>query len=300
MAFWNKSASEPKAEAPLACSFCGKTQQQVQQLIAGPACYICDGCVRLSMDLVEPAVEVPAPQPSEAALRTAMATRVCGLRPQISLLARITAANAQGDGRPPTVLLVGAPGVGKTALCEALVEGCGLPAAHAHVHRITATGYIGADLENIVQQVVLAAGDHRHHADRGLLVLEDLHHLGLRSPVATLARDVGGRDVQPHLVRLLDRRVLYLPDDPAQRLHPMQSAAQYDPAGLLVLLTCRLDALPDGCTHRHRSHPGAARPGRPGGAHGPARRRGARGGGHRTPAARGLPHDGTPGPYGAR
>jgi hypothetical protein len=164
----------------------------------------------------------------------------------VALLARLVGADATSAAPPPTVLLVGPAGVGKSALCRALVRGCGVPAAHAHAHRMTATGYIGADLENVVQEVVLAAGLEPERAARGVLVIEDLHHLALVPPLDTVTRDVGGRDVQPHLVRLLDRRPLFLPPDPTSRVHPQAPGAPFDPAQLLVLLTCRMDEVPEG------------------------------------------------------
>jgi hypothetical protein len=247
MAFWSKKP-DAAAPPPLTCSFCGKTQQQVKQLIAGPSVYICDECVAMCNDIVVDRTEAarePDPPPSLEALKLSLATRVKGHEALRLLLARTITHAAVATKPPPVVLVVGPAGVGKTALCAALVETCGIPAAHAHVHRMTATGYIGADLENVVQEVVLAAGKHPARAERGLLVLEDLHHLGLRAPSRSLTRDVGGRDVQPQLVRLLERRLLYLPPDPTQRVHPQVPTPPFDPSQLVILLTCRLDAVPD-------------------------------------------------------
>ncbi len=245
MGFWNRSPAAD--EAPLACSFCGKKQTEVAQLIAGPTVYICDDCVRISMDIVvektTPAPP-PPPPPTAAGVAAAMDAAVGGHPELVALLARVVAAHAAGSGRSPRILLVGPGGAGKTALCQALVAACGLPATHAHAHRITATGYIGADVENIVQELVLAAGDRPGGAERGLLVLEDLHHLALAGPHASLTRDVGGRDVQPHLVRLLDGRDLYLPEDPTRRIHSMVPGARFSPAGLLCVWTARMAAPP--------------------------------------------------------
>ena len=259
MAFWKRTPAPPSAEAPaqrpdappLCCSFCGKSQQQVLQLIAGPTVYICDECVSLCTDIVAEktgeAGEAPAPAEAPrdaAAIEAAMRDRVVGHAALVALLARVTARNGEAAGPPPTLLLVGGAGVGKTRLCSALVAASGVPAAHAHAHRMTATGYIGADLENVVQEVVLSAGDQPARAARGLLVFEDLHHLALRGRIDTVSRDVGGRDVQPHLVRLLDRRDLSLPDDPTRRIHPQAPLQAYSPDGLQVVLTCRLDDPP--------------------------------------------------------
>jgi hypothetical protein len=245
MAFWNKPPS-PTAEAPLTCSFCGKSQAEVAQLIAGPSVYICDECVGLSADIVRQKTEPPPEPPTAASVAAAMSRELVGHESLVALLARLVGASATASSPPPTVLLVGPAGVGKTALCRALARGCGVPAAHAHAHRMTATGYIGADLENVVQEVVLAAGLHPGRAARGVLVIEDLHHLALVPPVDSVTRDVGGRDVQPHLVRLLDRRPLFLPDDPTRRVHPQSAGTPFDPSQLLVLLSCRLDPVPDG------------------------------------------------------
>ena len=245
MAFWNKKTD---TAAPLACSFCGKTQQQVKQLVAGPTVYICDECIALSADIVAersgPPLEPPPPPPGPSSLRGVLSERLDGHPEAVRVLAQVVGSAAAAEAPPPVILLVGAGGVGKTTVCEALVAACGVPAAHAHVHRMTATGYIGADLENVVQQVVVAAGDTPERAERGLLVLEDLHHLALRGAVDAVSLDVGGRDVQPHIARLLDRRVLHLPDDATRRIHPHAPLQAFDPRHLVVVLTCRLDDPP--------------------------------------------------------
>jgi ATP-dependent protease Clp ATPase subunit len=246
MAFWNQK-SEPDT-ASLRCSFCKKSAREVSKLIAGPEVHICNECVHLCLEVLQ-VDETPAPQPPSPAevvdTHSILDARLHDHPSAIRLLARLVENNATAVGSPPTVLLVGEAGVGKSALCTALVESCGVPAAHAHVHRISATGYIGADLENLVSMVVTAAGDTPDRALRGLLVLEDLQHLAPSPGLAPTTRDVGGRDVQPHLVRLLDRRVLHLPAGSTGNIHPQADLGTFDPTHLLVVLTCRVDTLPE-------------------------------------------------------
>lgn len=241
MSFWSRR--EPTTTGGLACSFCGKPQADVLKLIAGPSVYICDECVRLSADIVDgelgPAT-VPPPPPTAAVLAAHMGERVVGHRALVHLLSRLVAGNSTRTGRAPSVLLVGPSGSGKTALCRALAAHCGVPVAHTHAHRITATGYIGADLENVVQQVVMDAAGDLVRASRGLLILEDLHHLVLHRPSSAQVLDVGGAAVLPHLARLLDGRPLFLPADPAQAVHPQTPTEAFNPEGLVCVFSCQL------------------------------------------------------------
>lgn len=263
MPFWNRNPEPPAAAPPppsrevpaapaspapadLRCSFCKKSHREVKKLIAAEAAWICDECVALSNDIIAEEEAALRPRaPDAATVHAGIRGAAIGHDALVERLSGVVARHVGRDaGRPPSVMLVGPHGVGKSTLCRALVAACGVPAFHAHAHRVTATGYVGEDVENLLQEVHLAAGDFPERAHRGVLVLEDLHHLTLKAPDDRISRDVGGRDVQPHLVRVLDGRDTRLPFLAGSRRHPQQDGVSFPTGELLFVLTCHLDPVP--------------------------------------------------------
>lgn len=226
---------------PLRCSFCGKTQQQVFKLVAGPKVHICDGCIETCVEAIRPAHPVPAPlEAAELARRLGEAT-VAGAA-TLALLAAVLAhhlAAPPPGGRAPRVLLVGPPGSGKSHLARALGDVSDLPAMAIDLNRVTATGYIGEDVENVIADLVQAAGDDVALAQRGLLVFDGLHHLAAAPRDGQITRDVGARDVQRHLLRVLEGATCRV--GPGAR-HPQAPGTLFEPAGTLCVLVATTDA----------------------------------------------------------
>ncbi len=238
--FWEQApAPAPAAGPTLACSFCGKSQREVAKLIAGEGVYICDGCVQLSHDVVEGA-RPRLPTAAEAAgLEARLVARVPGREAAARILHNLVQHHLSGEVGPPAALLVGPRGSGKSALLDALRAEAGLPAVRVDVGRLSASGYVGDDLESFLGELT-AQGPHLAH--RGVLLLDNLQHLAARERPEGTAIDVRGTRAQRQLVRLLDGRPARA--SPGRR-HPSQSSPLMETRGLLVVLAVTLDPLPD-------------------------------------------------------
>jgi ATP-dependent Clp protease ATP-binding subunit ClpX len=180
----------------------------VKKLVAGPDVWICDECIGLCNDILadEPAAPqkgVPAVSELIAGLEAEIVGQPIACRTVAAALWRhLSGRRGPAPHGPARVLLVGPRGCGKTALARALCRVAGIPAYHADSSRMSETGYIGENVENLVGALLDRAAD-VEEARRGVLVLDGLHHLVRQTPFP-LTRDVAGREVQRDLVRLLD------------------------------------------------------------------------------------------------
>ena len=242
MAFWNRKATEPApaasppaapAAAPgpaappgsLLCSFCGKSQRDVKKLIAGPNVHICDECVGLCNSILVDAeaalAKVQPPAPTMASLIAGLEAQVVGQPVAVRAVAAALyrhhrMMNQEQAPGPIRLLLVGPRGCGKSTLLRALCAVAGIPAYHADASRMSETGYIGENVENLVGALISRTDD-LEAARRGVLALDGLHHLVRETPYPH-ARDIAGREVQRDLVRLLDG--LEVSAVPSARRHP--------------------------------------------------------------------------------
>lgn len=257
MAWFSNPKPPPPAPVPLpTCSFCHKPQQQVKKLIAGPACMICDGCVGLCNDILAedlgatpappaPAAPPPPALPTAAALRAALRGPVVGQDEALAaLLLSLRLHHAEGPApRAPRVLVVGPTGVGKTTLAKAFCGASPWPSLHADASRLTESGYIGENVENLGTNLLSLAGEAPERAGRGLLFIDGLERLIDTSTGPQLQRSVNTRGVQRELLRLLDGRTLSVPAAPGPR-HPQGTWVPFPTAGLLIAAAARI-ALPD-------------------------------------------------------
>ncbi|HEV8325768.1 MAG TPA: AAA family ATPase [Myxococcota bacterium] len=201
---------DPDADAH--CALCGKPRRQVRQLVAGTETYICNECVVTSYELLGRARAAAVPElPATAELlRAALDAGAVGQQPAKRALAAALwqhlyrVKNPAPQVRVPRVLLVGPSGSGKTALGRALCEATTLPAHLADVGRLTESGYVGEDVENLLRVLLREADEDAPLARQGVLFLDALEKIVAREPPRGAARDISGEGVQRELLRLLD------------------------------------------------------------------------------------------------
>lgn len=234
--FGRKAKSE---DDDLSCSFCNKGRAQVRKLIAAPKAWICDECIGLCVDLLqkEDAPSTPADLPSASAVASALSAACAAPGVVIELLSRALTLPSHG-GRAPRILIVGPTGAGKTTLGQALGPASGRAGYCIDLNRITATGYVGEDVENAAQGLLTAAQGDVARAQRGVLVFDGLQHLRDLGGEAAM-RDVSTRAVQPHLLRVLGGEWLEVVAGPR---HPQGHGVQMQTAEICVVLTMTLDA----------------------------------------------------------
>jgi len=235
----------------LHCSFCAKSSQEVRKLIAGPeGVYICNECIQLSHDIIatEDAKLWPGanmPERVAAAFARSLVGQITARRVVLATLRHHLAKppESEVDVPTPTVLLVGPSGSGKTTLGRALVRSCELPAFLADMGRVTATGYIGEDVENLLGELRAACGGSTEQAERGVLVLDGVERVRATMPSeGATSRDIVGVEVQRNLIRVLDGAECRVWTNGAR--HPRSAAERFSCRGLMRVLLFRLDAMP--------------------------------------------------------
>jgi hypothetical protein len=227
----------------LSCSFCGKGRAAVRKLIAAPNAWICDECIGLCVDILhkEDASESraePAALPTASAVAFALRARCVAPDAVVDLLSRALTIPAPNEGRAPRILIVGPLGCGKTTVAQALAPASTRAGYCVDLNRITATGYVGEDVENAAHGLFMAAGEDMAQAERGVLVFDGLQHVRDQVGDAT-GRDVGTRAVQPHLLRVLGGEALEVMSGPR---HPQRAGSLMQTRGVCVVLTMTLDA----------------------------------------------------------